>query len=148
MIERVVKRSSGQNVEKPLKVLCLCEPYTYISLKIHYDKFHKEIMIVSRVKTVPESKEEQCYYLTVHFWTQKLYSLINVLGTPVIGVYVEWENVVIELRGSFECSQFDVCATVPFNMTFGILSIMRETKSDAHLKSTLDYNDKTSTYYK
>jgi len=92
------------------------------------------------MKTMPESKEEQCRYLTVHFWTQKLQSLINVLGTPIIGVYVERENVVIKLRGSFECSQFNIRTTVPFNTTFRIFSIICETKGDTHLKLIINYN--------
>lgn len=57
----------------------------------------------------------------------------------MIGVCVEREDVVIELRGSFERLQFDVRATVPFNTTFRVFSIMCETKGDAHLKSIIDY---------
>lgn len=53
----------------------------------------------------------------------------------MIGVYVKRENIVIELRSGFERSQFNVRATVPFNMTFGVFSIVCQTKSNAHLKS-------------
>lgn len=31
---------------------------TYVSLKVHDNKFHEETMIVSGMKTVPEGKEE------------------------------------------------------------------------------------------
>lgn len=55
----------------------------------------------------------------------------------MIGVYIERENVVIKLRGILKCSQFNVCATVPFDTTFRVFSIMCEAKGNAYLKSAL-----------
>lgn len=55
----------------------------------------------------------------------------------MIGVYVKRENIVIELCGSFKRSQFNVRATVPFNATFGVFSIVGQTKSNTHLQSEI-----------
>lgn len=46
--------------------------HTYISLEVHYDKLHEERVVVTGVKTVPESEEEERYYLAVYFRAEKL----------------------------------------------------------------------------
>lgn len=73
---------------------------------------------------MPDSEEKQRHYLAVHLRAQKLQSFVDVLGAPLIGVYVEREDVVIKLRGGFERPQSDVGATVPLHATLGVHSVV------------------------
>lgn len=86
------------------------------------------------MQTVPDGKEEQRCHLTVYLRAQKSQSLVDVLRAPVIGVYIERHNVVIELRGALERSQLHVRATVPLDTARWILSVVRQTEGDAHLQ--------------
>lgn len=83
---------------------------------------------------MPERKKEQRHDLTIYLRTEELQSLVDVLGAPMIGIYVEREDIMTELRGGLESTQLHVRTAVPSGKTGLVLSVMRQAKGDAHLE--------------
>lgn len=107
--------------------------HTHVSLKVHDKELHEETMVVSRVETVPEREEEQRQHLTVHLRAKESEPLVDVLRAPVIGVYIERHDVMIELRGGLEPTQLHVRTAVPSYTTVLVLAVARQAERDAYL---------------
>lgn len=74
----------------------------------HDQEFHKEAHVVTGVETMPYSKEKQCAKLTIITVSQKFQSFVYIFGHPVVSLYVETIDVVLETLSIFKYKQFDV----------------------------------------
>lgn len=84
-----------------------------ILLHDHDDEFIEEGCVVSGLGAVPDGEEQQGQDLADVAVSQKLETLVHVVGSEAVRVAVETVYVVLELGGALETERLDVVAGVP-----------------------------------
>lgn len=85
------------------------------------------------METMPECQEKQCAQLTVVAIIQESKTFVNILGDPVVRLYIKTVNIMLEASCIFKHNQFYVRTSRPIDDTLFISTIECNTyKSNAN----------------